>query len=317
MIPVEGGISLDLTEMDAIVELRPQDMLAVVQPGVVRSALERAAGEHGLFFPVDPGADATLGGMAATNASGTTTVRYGKMRANVLGLEAVLAGRTGDPHRRQGAEDLGGLRPHRAARRLGGHARGDHGADAAAARDPGRRRGAADLVPDDRGGGAHRGRRGHRRRRGDAAGAARRAQHPRDQPLLGHHVPRDAVPVRRGERDGGVRRGRPRARAGAGGGRGRDRDRPRARRRRAAAPLGGAPQRRVLVVAALAGHEALLHRRVRAGLGARRRRSRSHAPRSTGSGCAPGSSATSATATSTWASRSIPTTRTRSRGCTS
>jgi D-lactate dehydrogenase (cytochrome) len=91
-IPIEGGISLDLTEMNAIVELRPDDLLAVVQPGVPRSALEQAAGRHGLFFPVDPGADATLGGMAATNASGTTTVRYGKMRANVLALEAVLPG---------------------------------------------------------------------------------------------------------------------------------------------------------------------------------------------------------------------------------
>jgi D-lactate dehydrogenase (cytochrome) len=92
VIPVVGGISLDLAGMDRIVAIEPENLTATVQAGVTRSALERAAGQHGLFFPVDPGADATLGGMAATNASGTTTVRYGKMRANVLGLEAVLPG---------------------------------------------------------------------------------------------------------------------------------------------------------------------------------------------------------------------------------
>jgi D-lactate dehydrogenase (cytochrome) len=91
VIPTEGGISLDLSRMDRILEIAPQDLTATVEAGVTRSALERAAGEHGLFFPVDPGADATLGGMAATNAAGTTTVRYGKMRPNVLALEAVLA----------------------------------------------------------------------------------------------------------------------------------------------------------------------------------------------------------------------------------
>jgi D-lactate dehydrogenase (cytochrome) len=90
VIPTGGGISLDLSRMDRIVEIAPDDLTATVEAGVTRSALERAAGQHGLFFPVDPGADATLGGMAATNAAGTTTVRYGKMRGNVLALEAVL-----------------------------------------------------------------------------------------------------------------------------------------------------------------------------------------------------------------------------------
>jgi len=92
VIPLQGGISLDLTRMNAIVALRPDDLTVTVRPGVTRSQLTAAAGPHGLWFPVDPGADATLGGMAATNASGTTTVRYGGMRAHVLALEVVLAG---------------------------------------------------------------------------------------------------------------------------------------------------------------------------------------------------------------------------------
>ena len=70
---------------------RTKNLTATVQAGVTRLQLEQAVGQHGLSFPVDPGADATLGGMAATNAAGTTTVRYGKTRANILALQAVLA----------------------------------------------------------------------------------------------------------------------------------------------------------------------------------------------------------------------------------
>ena len=92
VIPVEGGISLDLTRMNRVLDVSPGNLTATVEAGVTRTQLERSAGELGLFFPVDPGADATLGGMAATNAAGTTGVRYGKMRANVLAAEAVLAG---------------------------------------------------------------------------------------------------------------------------------------------------------------------------------------------------------------------------------
>jgi D-lactate dehydrogenase (cytochrome) len=91
VIPVAGGIVLDLSRLDKVLEVRPADLQATVQAGAPRSALNAAAAAHGLQFPVDPGADATLGGMAATNASGTTTVRYGGMRAQVLALEVVLA----------------------------------------------------------------------------------------------------------------------------------------------------------------------------------------------------------------------------------
>lgn len=90
VIPLRAGIALDLTRMDRILEVDTTTLTATVQAGVTRLQLEKAVGAHGLRFAVDPGADATLGGMAATNAAGTMTVRYGKMRANVLALEAVL-----------------------------------------------------------------------------------------------------------------------------------------------------------------------------------------------------------------------------------
>lgn len=91
LVPLGEAISLDLSRMNRVLDVRPQDFLAVVEPGLTHTALNRALRRYGLFFPVDPGADASLGGMAATNASGTTTVRYGGMRHNVLGLQVVLA----------------------------------------------------------------------------------------------------------------------------------------------------------------------------------------------------------------------------------
>lgn len=89
VIPMFGGISLDFHWMNQILEIRRDDFLAVVEPGVTRNQLNQTLKEYNLFFPIDPGIDASLGGMAATNASGSAAVRYGAMKDNILGLEVV------------------------------------------------------------------------------------------------------------------------------------------------------------------------------------------------------------------------------------